>query len=90
MMHDALVVLDLGWSLVVKATTHLSVHLVAKVAVGCQFGKAAKVRSGLQTSQAALVRYCSVGSMPVFEVAVGTRCRDKASRCEHVVRLVLQ
>jgi len=90
MMHDALVALDLGWSLAAKGTSHLSMHLEAKVAVDCQVDKAAQGRNDLQTSQVALEKYCSVDLTVVFEVAADNRSRDTASRCEHVERVELR
>jgi hypothetical protein len=40
-LHDALEVLGPEWSLVLKATSHLSMHLKAKAVVDCQSDRAA-------------------------------------------------
>jgi hypothetical protein len=90
MMYDVLVVLDPGWNLVAKEMSRLSTHLTAKVAAGCQVGRAARVRNDPQTIQVALERCCNGGLIVVFEVAADTRSHDTASRCEHVGRLELQ
>ena len=87
--YDALVVSDRGWSPVGRAN-HLSMHLEAKVAAGCQVGKAAKARSDLQTSQVALERCCNADSTVVFEVVADIRSHGTAFQCEHAGRLELQ
>jgi hypothetical protein len=70
--------------------SHLSMHLEAKVAAGCQVGKAAQARTDLQTSQAARERYCNVDLTVVFEVAADNHSHDMASQCEHAGRPELQ
>lgn len=90
MMYDALVVSDLGLNLVAKEMSRLSMHLTAKVAAGCQVGRAAKARNDPRTNQGALERCCNGGLIVVFEVAADTRSHDTASRCEHVGRQALQ
>jgi len=90
MLYDALVVSGLVWNLVVKGTSHLSMHLAAKAAAGCQVGKVAQARIDPQISQVALVRYCNADLTVVFEVAADNRSHGRASRCEHVGRLELQ
>lgn len=87
--YDALVVSDRELSLVGRAN-HLSMHLEAKVAAGCQVGRAAKARSDLPTSQVALERCCNADSTVVFEVVADSHSHDTASRCERAERPELQ